>query len=189
MASGKTTAVNYLCKILGNAAVLDVDCIAKDIYRTDASAAQDIKNSFGQSVFSPDGSINYRILGNKVFCSKKELGKLNSIMFPRINKKIPELLRGIKEKQYIIIDAAILFDAKLNSFCDITILVKANKHLRKKLLKEKCSLSDGEIQSRIEGQHLNIDEEIPDCIIENNGNRRSFYKKIRDIAEKITGPK
>lgn len=188
MASGKTTAVNYLCKILGNAAVLDVDCIAKDIYRNDASAVQDIKNSFGQSVFSPDGSINYRILGNKVFCSKKELGKLNSIMFPRINKKIPELLGGIKEKQYIIIDAAVLFEARLDLFCDITILVKASTQLRKKLLKAKCSLSDGEIKSRIEGQHLNIDEEIPDCIIENNGNMRSFYSEISRVAEKIKGP-
>ena len=189
MASGKTTAVNYLSKILGNAAILDVDCIAKDIYRTDASAAEDVRNSFGQCVFSPDGTINYRILGNTVFCSKKELEKLNSIMFSRIGKRISGILEGIKEKEYIIIDAAILFDARLDRFCDITILVKADKHLRKKLLGSKCSLSDEEINSRIEGQHLNIDEEIPDCIIENNGNRRSFYKKIRDIAEKITGPK
>lgn len=150
---------------------------------------QDIKNSFGQCVFSPDGAIDFRILGNKVFCSKKELDKLNSIMFPRINKRIPEILSGLKIKQYIIIDAAVLFEARLDRFCDITILVKAGTQLREKLLKAKCSLSDVEIQSRIKGQHLNIDEKSADHIIENNGNRRSFHIKIREAAEKIKGHK
>jgi dephospho-CoA kinase len=188
MASGKTTAVNYLSKILGDSVVIDADKVAKDIYRTDSSAVQDIRNSFGQCVICPDGKIDYRILGNTVFSSKKGLEKLNSIMFPRICNRISELVKGFKPKEYIIIDAAILFDARLDRFCDITILVKANQQLRKKLLKSKCSLSDEEIESRIKGPHLNINEESVDHIIENNGTMRSFYSKIRKIAEKITGP-
>lgn len=189
MASGKTTAVNYLGKILGDAAVIDADGIAKDIYLTDASAVQDIRNSFGQGVICPDGTIDYRILGNTVFSSKKELEKLNRIMFPRIGRRISDIIRDCKPKEYIIIDAAILFDARLDRFCDITILIKASRQLREKLLKSKCSLSDREIDARIKGQHLNINEKSVSHVIENNGNRRSFYIKIREAADKITGYK
>ncbi len=150
---------------------------------------QDIKRIFGQCVFFPDGAIDYKILGNIVFSSKKELEKLNSIMFPRISGRISDFIKVCKPKEYIIIDAAILFDARLDRFCDITILVKASRQLRKKLLESKCSLSDSEIESRIKGQHLNINEESVDHIIENTGNRRSFYIKIREAADKIRGYK
>jgi len=169
--------------------VIDVDCVAKDIYQTDESAVRDISNSFGQFIFSPDGKIDYRILGNTVFSSKNELDKLNSIMFPRIGARVLEILKASKEKKYIIIDAAVLFDASLDRFCDIIILVKAGQQFRKKMLKSKCSLSDREIEARIKGQYLNINEKALDHVIENNGSRRSFYRKIKEAAGKITGYK
>jgi len=183
MASGKTTAGNYLRKILDGSLLLDVDSIAREIYFIDDSALKDVISCFGQRVCLPDGTIDYSILGNMVFSSKKELDRLNNIMFPRIKKRVSGLLEQNKEKKYIIIDAAILFGAKLDRFCDFTLLVRAPEHLRLRLLKSKCSLNDGEIKSRLEGQHLNIDENLPDFIIDNSGTKKMFFVKIKQVAE------
>ncbi|MBN1299415.1 MAG: dephospho-CoA kinase, partial [Actinobacteria bacterium] len=178
-----TTAAKHLKKILDDALLINVDKVAKDIYCNNIALLEDMQKCFGSSVFLDDGSIDYRALGKIVFSSEKNLKKLNMIMFPEIKKSVGLIIKQNKSRKNIIIDAAVLFDAGLDKFCNITILVKAPFDRRKNLLKSRCSLSDFEIDQRLNGQKLYIDESSVSHVIENNGSKIDFVKKIEDIIK------
>jgi dephospho-CoA kinase len=107
-------------------------------------------------------------------------------MFPEIRRKVKKIINNSLEKNYIIIDAAVLFDSKLDLLCDYIILVKADKSLRKKLLKDKgTEISDEDIDLRLEGQHIKINKNLVNFTVINNGSKADLYKKVEDILEEI----
>ena len=52
--------------------------------------------------------------------------KLNELMFPMINKNVENLLITIRTGIHYNMDAAILFDAGLDRFCDKIIYLTAD---------------------------------------------------------------
>ncbi len=138
-ASGKSTAGAYiesLAKSLSKSIlVIDVDSLAKSIYCKNNSILKDLRACFGDDIFCEDGTIKYEILANKVFSQRCELEKLNKLMFPLIISEVKGFINKNMSKDFIIIDAAILFNCELYRLCDYIILIKANINKRKKFLK------------------------------------------------------
>jgi len=180
--------------------LLDLDKIAKEIYCEDEEVLKDLQNCFGRQVFCSDGTVNYKALANKVFSSKAELDKLNNLMLGPIEKKVQSLLKKNKDRKYIIIDAAVLFNTGLCKLCDYIILVRTWKKRQMQFLKIKCMLSNSlygspeslkeneiedEIGLRIRGQHIKINKKLVDFVIDNEGSLADLYKKVEIIAQKI----
>jgi len=164
--------------------VLDVDDIAKDIYKKNIGIRADLKKTFGPDIIDDNRNILYGRLAKIVFSDQIELGKLNRLMFPLIRREIRRMIKSDKDNNYIIIDAAVLFDAKLDLLCDFIVLVDADKNRRKTFLKNK-NLNDNEIELRIEGQHIKINESRVDFRIINNSRIEDLKKKTLDIFKAV----
>ena len=72
---------------------------------------------FGREVVGDDGKINRKVLGPKVFTDKKELKKLNSIVWPEINRlAMLEVDKAVRMKKsaelpvVCVLDAAVLIE-------------------------------------------------------------------------------
>ena len=105
-------------------------------------------------------------------------------MFPLIRREIRSMVKSDKDNDYIIIDAAVLFDAKLDILCDFIVLVDTDERLRKTFLKNK-NLNDNEIELRIEGQHIKINESRVDFRIINDGGIENLKKKTLNIFKAV----
>ena len=162
--------------------VIDVDAVAKGIYKKNTGIKGDLKKTFGQSVMDKHGNILYAKLAEVVFSDKIELNKLNRLMFPLIRREVKDMIKSDMDNDYIIIDAAILFDAKLDLLCDFIVLVDTDEDLRKTFLKNK-NFDDNEIELRIEGQHIKINESRVDFRIINDGRMESLKEKTLDIFD------
>lgn len=160
--------------------VLDVDAIAKDLYKKNTGIKTDLKKTFGPDIIDDKRNILYGKLAEIVFSDQIELCKLNRLMFPLIRREIKNMIKADKLNNYIIIDAAILFDAKLDLLCDYIVLVDTDEGLRKTFLKNK-NLDDNEIELRVEGQHIKINESRVDFRIINDGT----IKDLRETTLKI----
>jgi dephospho-CoA kinase len=188
-ASGKSTAGAYiesLAKSLSKRIlVIDVDSIAKSIYCKNNSILKDLRVCFGDDIFYEDGTIKYEILANKVFSQRCELEKVNKLMFPLIISEVKGFINKNISKDFIIIDAAILFNCELYRLCDYTILIKANINKRKKFLKDKkTNLSDLDIELRTGGQYIKIIKKFVDFSIVNDGSKLDLQKKV-DVIFKV----
>lgn len=184
ISSGKSTVASIMEKAEDRVRVLDVDAIAKDIYKKNTSIKVDLKKIFGQDIIDDNENILYGKLAKIVFSDQIELNKLNRLMFPLIRRKIRSMVKSDKDNDYIIIDAAVLFDAKLDLLCDFIVLVDTDESLRKTFLKNK-NLNDNEIELRIEGQHIKINESRVDFRIINDSRIENLKKKTLDIFKAV----
>ncbi|MCL5771700.1 MAG: dephospho-CoA kinase [Actinobacteria bacterium] len=183
---GKSFASDYLAKKLKSSIKLDVDLLAKEIYKKNKYIVNQITNCFGEDILKSDGSINFLYLGKKVFSDKNEIKKLNNIMFPLIYNEVSDFIKRNSYKKYIIIDAAILFDANLDNFCNKVILIKTMAKKRQSFLKCKnLNLCDEDINQRVKNQRIKIKKDKVDFIIENNSSIESLYRKLDIIINDI----
>lgn len=184
IATGKSTVSGFIKKIKKKVLMLDIDKLAKSLYSKDPEILIKLKVIFGNEIFGPEGDLIFKSLAEKVFSSKKDLKKLNTLMFPLIRNQVENILNKNRDRDYIIIDAAVLFDCKLDMFCDYIILVEAPGKMRETFLKSK-GFSNEKVKLRIKGQRIKIKMEKVEFIIENNGSKKDLFDKVKKILEKI----
>jgi dephospho-CoA kinase len=185
IASGKSTVCSFLKNLIKDCIILDVDSIAKKIYSENPAVVKKLEDSFGASIFFSNGNIDYNKLALKIFSSRENLKKINSIMFPEIENKISKILKEEKHRSCVIVDAAVLFDAGLYKYCDYIIWVDAERERRFEQLTSCSSLSKFEIKKRIDGQMVNIIEELVDFKIKNNGILKDLKEDVKKIVSVI----
>jgi dephospho-CoA kinase len=182
--SGKSTAAVYIKDNLGNALVIDVDKVAKDIYRIDPEVCAKISKGFSGCV-SDKGKIDFSALAKKVFSDPHELEKLNRLMFPRIKKRVKEIIKD-NPANILIIDAAVLFESGLDILCDYIVLVRAPKNKRLALLElDEPGKDPAELALRVEGQRLRDLPEKADYVLDNSEDLDSLYRKLDRIIGSI----
>jgi dephospho-CoA kinase len=184
IASGKSTVCGYIKNIKENALVLDIDGLAKDIYSKRTDVVDRLRELFGTEVFGCAGDLDFESMASKVFSNNKELEKLNRLMFPLIRDEVKNIIDKNSDKDYIIIDAAVLFDCKLDLLCDYIILVDTSYENRRTFLKNK-NFSKADIELRIKGQHIKIDMEKVDFVINNDGPKDSLLEKVKGVLKNI----
>jgi len=79
---------------------------------------------FGPDIISPDGKVNRRTLGDKVFASPGALGQLEALVHPWMKEKIQELLRDSHQELWVL-NAAILHKLGMEELCQRIIWVTA----------------------------------------------------------------
>jgi dephospho-CoA kinase len=184
ISSGKSTVAGFIEEICSNSVILDVDIIAKDLYEKYPEIKNELKSTFGKAVIKSDGTVYFEMLAKIVFSNKKELFKLNRIMFPRIRSEVKNKVITNKTSGHIVIDAAVLFGAKLDILCDYIILVESSDKIRKNFLKNK-KISDNEIELKVKGQHIEIKKNCVDYIIINDGDMKNLLRETAMIIEEI----
>lgn len=176
---GKSYAAKYLSVKLNNSLIIDVDLLAKEIYRHDRNIVEKISAIFGKDILDASGNIDFSGLGRIVFDDVRQMKKLNALMFPLIKENIFKIINNNQGKKYVIIDAAILFDAGLDTMCDKIIFMKANPQKREYFLKCKNSgLSTEDIKQRINNQEINANENKIDFTIKNESSAETLDKNI-----------
>ena len=183
---GKSFAAGCLKENLSKSLILDVDLLAKDIYRDNNYAVQKAADFFGREILKTDGSLDFPKLGRIVFKDSSQMDKLNKLMFPLITERVAEFIKNNSDQNYIIIDAAILFDAGLDVFCDKIIYLKAHDIKREKFLKCRDSgICLEDIRQRISNQKININNNKVDFIIENNSSLEDLCENIDSVIKKL----
>ena len=184
IASGKSTVCRYIKNIKENTLILNIDGLAKDIYSKRPDVVDKLREMFGNEIFGCTDDLDFESMALKVFSDKKELKKLNRLMFPLIRNEVKNIIAKSYSKDYIIIDAAVLFDCKLDLFCDYTILVGTTYERRRTFLKNK-NFVNNDIELRIKGQHIKVDREKVDFVINNDGSKDSLLEKVKGILKNI----
>ncbi|MGM0365825.1 MAG: dephospho-CoA kinase [Actinomycetota bacterium] len=185
--SGKTTAASILEKKIKSSVIIDVDSLAKEIYEADEDILKNIRAVFGDEVFTGEG-LNYSALADRVFNDSAELKKLNRLMFPLIRNEVRNQLKENQEKKFLLLDAAVLFNCKLDVLCDYILWVNASKSTRKKYLLSK-GIAEEEAEMKIRGQKIRINRSLVDFKIDNNGDKEKLEslceRAVRDILSRV----
>lgn len=185
--SGKTSLAEIF-KILG-AVVIDADKVGKKVLETNKNVFKKIVGEFGKDVIEKENEISRKKLASIVFDDKEKLDKLNSIIHPPMVRLITEEVRKefkLKRGSVIVVDAALIYEAKMEDKFDYMINVYADIKNRMKRTVLKNKISKKEVKQRINSQ---IPEEIKikksHYNVENNGTIEELEIKGRIIYNKM----
>jgi len=83
--SGKTTVANAFSRLGVN--VVDADIIARQVVAPGTPALTAISAHFGSDILNADGSLNRRVLRERIFSSPTEKSWLNALLHPLIHQE------------------------------------------------------------------------------------------------------
>ena len=175
--SGKSTVLE-LFKILG-VKTYSADESAKKLVNTDPYLINLIKSSFGENIYDK-GQLNSKKLSDIVFEDKEKLKLLNSIIHPAVAKDFKLFLNSNNE-DYIVKEAAIIFETKSENNYDKIILIQSPLEFRIERVINRDNISREEVMKRINNQ---LDENliIDKCdYVISNENKEDLEDKVLSI--------
>ena len=129
---------NYIAHLLEQRffPVLDVDKLGHEVIEEEKKR---LVTRFGEDIMRPDGLVDRKRLGQKVFGKPKELAALEEIIHPEVNRKTLEWLETRKDKTCFI-NAALLHRSSASEALDAVILVEAPLLVRLRRAKKRDNL-------------------------------------------------
>jgi dephospho-CoA kinase len=186
--TGKTTVLSMF-KTCG-AQTLNSDSLVHEVLLKDKRVIRKIKEAFGEEVFR-GGRVDRKLLAKKVFCNKRYLEKLNSLVHPAVKRKVFVMRRHLKARRgqtIMVVEVPLLFEAGFDKFFDVTIGVAAGlKHKRERLLKNtRFSAEDIKARTRVQ---LPLKEKVRRCdfVIDNNGTKIETFRQAKRLFALIRG--
>ncbi|MBA7543684.1 Dephospho-CoA kinase [subsurface metagenome] len=186
---GKSTVASMF-KDLG-AKIVDADKLGHSVILPHKPAWKKITRLFGKDILQNDLTINRGKLGKIVFTNQALLKKLNKITHPEIIKLIERKIHLAKDKtqnqeKILIIDAALIYEAKIDRLMDKIIVVYINENEQVKRLIKRNNLSKEEALQRIKSQ-MPMKEKVKmaDYVIDNSNSLDETKKQVEKIWKKL----
>jgi dephospho-CoA kinase len=174
--SGKSTFTKFLFE--AGYPVILADDISKEILAGDPEVRKEVVNEFGAQSFQGN-KINKKYIADNIFSDRKKLNKINSILHPRVRKRIDYLSKEyFKTSDIVFVEAALIFESKIEKMYDYVVLIIADKNLRMKRSTMTNKLSEEDFIKRDNNQ---IDQESKmkkaDFIFTNDGSKDELKRK------------
>jgi dephospho-CoA kinase len=149
----------------------DADSRAKYIMTTDTILIEQIKKEFGTLAYNSEGVLNRKYLGEKVFNEPEQLKKLNQLVHPRVSADYATWVIENKAANYLVKEAALLFESGSYAMLDTIVAVYAPEELRiQRVLERDRHRTEAGIREVIRNQ-MNEEEKKKkaDFVIVNDG--------------------
>jgi len=159
------------------------DIRAKKLMQEDPELIRKIKSLFGDDIYLGE-KLDRNKLSDLVFDDKAKLNSLMDIVHPRVKRDF-EFFLTKQNAEYVIKEAAILFETGGEKDCDVTLLVTAPKKLRIQRVIKRDNINSEQIKSRMSHQWTD-EKKLPlaDYVI-NNIDWDKTLKRIEEIHKKL----
>lgn len=145
-----------------------------------------IVQAFGEKAYNGT-LLNRTYLSEQVFNSKEKLSVLNGLVHPAVADDFEEWLEENKAADYVLKEAAILFETGADEHVDITVLVIAPQELRLERVMQRDGTSKEEVQQRMNNQWTQERKvKLADHIINNDG-AQLLIPQALEFHKKFTG--
>ena len=177
--SGKSLVCKYFREL--GIEILEADVLAKELMQTDAALRKQLQEKFGKEVFTNDGILNTHYLAEKVFTNKQQLALLNSLVHPIVRKELEAKIscyESEKKFQFIVIEAALIFEAHINDLMDYILVVDAEEELRIQRVMKRDNTTREKVIERMNMQMSAKEKrEYADFVLESNGTKEGLDRK------------
>ncbi|UUW07367.1 dephospho-CoA kinase [Flavobacterium plurextorum] len=146
--SGKTTIANFFKE--KGVPVYISDDEAKKIMQS-IEIIDKIKSAFGETLFE-NNVLNRAKLAEIVFNNADKLAQLNAIVHPAVKKDFENWLQQHKNDQFVVYEAAILFESGRYKECDYIVTVTAPIEVRIERVIKRDNTTREQVLSRMEMQ-------------------------------------
>lgn len=180
--SGKTT-VCEIFKLL-DITVFEADRVAKELMNSNVEVKNELILLFGDKIYGPDKKLNRKMLADLIFNDESLLEKVNNLVHPAVRNEFI-LWHQKQNSEYVVHEAAILFESGFYKMMDFTILVSAPKELRIERVVKRNKIPAELVESRINKQWNDEDKRKLASFELVNDNKHLLIPQILEIDKKL----
>jgi len=182
--SGKTTVAKVF-ETIGVPIFYADDEAKKFLYNNEVK--QKLIELFGSKVIDDKGEVYKPELANIVFNDSESLKKLNSLIHPLLIREFKNWVEKKKNNNfpYVIMEAAILFDAGFDVYVDKVLCVSAPLDTRISRVVSRDGTTKEQVFSRINNQMSDQERESKSDFIIHNLNSDMIVDNIIQINKKL----
>ena len=182
IASGKSLVSNFFSEL--KISVIDTDIISREILHSNKSILCEIRNSFGNHIFSEQGGLKRKELRKIIFENRKKRLLLESIMHPEIRKETLQRIQ-MEEGVYHIIVIPLLYNSPMKNDIDRIIVVDCTDALQLQRLLKRDSETISQAKHIISSQASRQDLlKIADDLIQNNQSKQATKSQVIKLHRK-----
>ena len=151
--------------------VYDSDYRAKLLMATSPAIQVELTRLVGPTVYCPCGCgvLQKDVLARFIFGNPDNLAKVNAIVHPRVKEDFRQWADARKDKDFCLLESAILFESGFDSEVDFKVCVDAPLELRVQRCIKRDDTTREAVMSRIESQMDQTDKcRMADFVIVND---------------------
>jgi len=182
IATGKSTAATLFS--LYGFRIIDADRIAHEVLER---SAPQIAERFGEEILLPDGGVDRKALGARVFADPKERKALEAMVHPPIRE---EILRRSEEQERFgkpyLIDIPLFFESGGDYPIERIVVVYAPRETQLRRLTAREGMSEADALRRLDAQ-LDIEEKKRRAtwVVDNSGDLAQLAAECERVKGEI----
>lgn len=134
-------------------ATVDLDAVAHGLMAPGGAAYADVVAAFGPRILAPDGAIDRKALGARVFADASARARLDALVHPRVRAEEARRAAGLAGRPGVLVtDAALLVEAGAHLRFDRLVVVHCEPEEQLRRLRARDGLDEQAARSRIEAQ-------------------------------------
>jgi len=180
--SGKST-VGQIFKILG-IPLFEADLVAKTLINSNQEVRNGLIQFFGREIYGSDNRINRKMLANLIFNDDNLLEQVNQLVHPAVRNEFLNWMK-LQNSDYIIHEAAILFESGFYKMMDYTILVSAPEEMRIGRVSKRENITPEMVRERMAKQWSDEEKRKLTTLELVNDNKKLIIPQILEIDKNL----
>lgn len=184
VASGKSAVAAKLAAL--GAVVIDADKLARQVVEPGTPGLGAIKDTFGEDVLLPDGSLNRPALAAIVFSDEAQRAKLNAIVHPLVRAHAQKLRDAAPKQALVVEDIPLLVESGQAEKFDAVVVVQAPLEERMRRMVYDRGWTEADAKARIAAQAT--DEQraaVADYLLDNSGSLAELEAQVESLYQQL----
>jgi len=186
IATGKSTVTKLLRE--KGYLVVDADEISKQVLGKGSPEYETVIQHFGKQYLLPDGSLDRKKIGDRIFSNVEDKKFLESIVHPKVQQQVSEIKKQAQQngKQIAFYDVPLLFEKKMNDQFDQIILVSADEETQLSRMQKRDGFILDQAKVRLKNQlPMHLKKTQATYVIDNNSNFEDLKKQLDQVLKSI----
>ncbi len=183
IASGKSTLLNMFKK--ENYPIFSADDEVDLIYKNDLNFTLKCVELFHEECLNEHLKVSKEYIKQVVIKDEEKKKQLESLIHPIVIKKMHEFIKKNMDKELIVLEIPLLFEAKLNTFFDYIIGVDASLLSQREHLKIRNSKSISNDLLLNNSSNFDLNKHKCNYIIKNDGTLLEFENAFLEVLKVI----
>lgn len=179
IAAGKSTVARRWAEY--GAIEIDADKLAREAIAPGTIGEQEVRELFGERIFTGAGELDRAALGRLVFSDPKKLQQLEAIIHPRVKAMAQELIAAQAADAIVIYNVPLLVEASVDLPFDKVVTVEAPAEKQIDRLVSIRQMDRGEAERRVSNQASPAQRaNAADVILNSN---QDLHKLLKDADQ------